>query len=346
MLKIVYLLILLALNAFGFESFNYVNKNYKITQASELEDIYDTKISPHFDKEPLNYFIGKDKIKIAYKIFIVPNAKANIVISSGRTEGMIKYKELIYDLNRNGYSVYIHDHRGQGFSSRVLDDSQIGHVKDFSYYVEDMKSFVEKIVVKDKKIILLGHSMGGAIASLYIEKYIYDFDALILSSPMHQPAFISLTMSDVMCYLIEKRENDIDKYILGESSYDDEQVSFRENILTHSPERFAISNIEYAKYPQTKLGGPSVRWVKEACIWSAKSIQMASKIKIPVLLMQAEQDQIVNLKPQEEFCKSISELCRGIKIDGAYHELFVEKDEIRNRIMTAMFDFFKLQIKR
>ena len=345
-MKIVVLtLILIVFNAFGFESFNYVNKNYKITQSSELEYKYDRKISPYFDERPLNYFNGVNDIKIAYKTFIIPNAKASIVISSGRTESMIKYKELIYDLNSNGYSVYIHDHRGQGFSGRMMKDSQLGHVNNFLNYIEDMKIFVNNVVVKNKKTFLLAHSMGGAIASLYVEKYPYDFNGVVLSSPMHQPDLISSGLSDTVCKLMQTRQSNIDKYVFGEGSYDDTKISFARNRLTHSQERFKISNIESAKYPQTKIGGPSVRWVREACIWSNKSVEMAHNIKIPILLIQAQDDKIVNLQPQEEFCENTLGLCEGVRIEGAYHELLVESDNMRNKALSAMFDFFKLQIK-
>ncbi len=59
-------------------------------------------------------------VKIKYRIFERADEKAAIVISSGRTECMFKYEETIYDLYEEGYSVYIHDHRGQGFSGPTI----------------------------------------------------------------------------------------------------------------------------------------------------------------------------------------------------------------------------------
>ena len=338
-MKHLFLTLIFLTTVFGFESFNYVNKNYKITSEQVLKETYFTKISPYFYEHKLNYFKAFDGLKIAYRIFKVPHAKAIIVISSGRTEGMLKYQELIYDLNQNGYSVYIHDHRGQGNSDRLLSDTQIGHVNKFDDYVKDLHQFVETIVPLGKKRILLGHSMGGAIASLYAEKYQNDFNALVLSSPMHQPDLVSSSMSNFACELIEKRKNDIDRYIVGEKSYDDSSKNFDENLLTHSKVRYEISKIAFDIEPKAKLGGPSVRWVSEACRGSAQSVVNAGNIKIPVLLLQAGEDQIVNKKPQEVFCENVGSNCKAYTLEGAYHELLVEKDSIRERVLTAVLDF-------
>ena len=57
--------------------------------------------------------------EIRYRKFEVENQKGAIVISSGRTECMLKYKEVVFELTKEGYSVYIFDHRGQGFSDRL-----------------------------------------------------------------------------------------------------------------------------------------------------------------------------------------------------------------------------------
>jgi lysophospholipase len=80
-----------------------------------------------------------------------------IVISSGRTESFLKYREVVFDLWQAGYSVSIMDHRGQGLSERILkapkgadaDTSrathEIGYVDRFDDYVDDLKSFVDQV---------------------------------------------------------------------------------------------------------------------------------------------------------------------------------------------------------
>ncbi len=64
----------------------------------------------------------------------------------------------------------------------------LGYVENFDYFVDDLKTFVEKEAKPaNERLFLLAHSMGGAIASLYLEKFNADFSAAALSSPMHQP---------------------------------------------------------------------------------------------------------------------------------------------------------------
>ena len=62
-------------------------------------------------------------------------------------------------------------------------------------------------------------------------------------------------------------------------------------------------------------------------------------MKIPTLLLQAQKEQVVNKNPQREFCSMTNGECNAYQIDGAFHELFVEKDNIREKVLTAVLDF-------
>jgi lysophospholipase len=59
----------------------------------------------------------------------------------------------------------------------MLPDRQIGHVVRFDDYVEDFNTFVREVVAKrkHKRLLLLAHSMGGGIASVYLDRYPGDF---------------------------------------------------------------------------------------------------------------------------------------------------------------------------
>lgn len=94
----------------------------------------------------------------------------------------------------------------------------------------------------------------------------------------------------------------------------------------------------YAKEPETRVGGPSLQWLKEACKWSAVSVQKANLITVPVLLLQGEKDRVVTHEAQAVFCQR-APYCKGVTIKGAYHELFIEKDTMRQKAMSAILDF-------
>ena len=96
------------------------------------------------------------------------------VVEDGFTEGQVIYQETIHDLLNNGWSVYVIDHRNQGFSTRLIegeDGRDKGHVDRFERLVLDLDRFVDLVVRSradsprgKRPLVLLAHSMGGPIA--------------------------------------------------------------------------------------------------------------------------------------------------------------------------------------
>jgi len=318
-----------------------------------LRDAYATIILAFWREKALPIcFRNKDALEIRGMAFLQPRPETAIVISTGRTESFIKYKEFIYDLYLEGYSVFIADHRGQGLSDRVLASEakrQIGHVHDFQDYVSDLKQFYTDFVrpIGQKKHVLLGHSMGGCIASLYLETYTQDFDAAVLCSPMDELAlgFLPRFAHDIID--VEARLGFGEEYAPGEHGYDDGET-FSDKCLTHSEVRWDIIRREYRENPGAKLGGPSVLWVKlaeEAGITARKN---ATDIKAPLLLLQAGDDTIVKPGGQLEFLHRLNQthpgLCRFERIEGARHEIFMESDLYRKPAFDLTRDFIRNHI--
>ena len=333
---------------------------YNLSTEEHFEATYTNEIEPYWNKYKVEgKFTGVDGVEIKYVSFIREGEKGAIVISSGRTEGYFKYHELVYDLGKQGYSVYIHDHRGQGHSGRMASNRQMGHVNNFEDYVQDLHTFVDKVVKKTPhpKLFLLAHSMGGGIAARYIEEYPNDFTAAALSSPMLEPGKHLLFVNEG-CKAVEStdwirtniRGIKTPRYVLGKSDYEKEDCGNSE--LTHSEVRCKKTADLYEQFPDTKLGGPSTHWAAEACKASKqlRSKVEASKIRIPVLVLQAGEDKAVAHQGQEEFCKNLNS-SQHVKCEGetpqvikdAYHELFVEKDEYRIPALTKILDFFGKQ---
>jgi alpha-beta hydrolase superfamily lysophospholipase len=138
-----------------------------------------------FSRTPIHktgYFTGQLNDKIFYQYWQVENPKAILVIAHGFGEYSDRYLEMADHYTKLGLSVYALDHRGHGRS-----EGDRWNVENFDYFLDDLHYYIGNIVKKlegsDKKLILLGHSMGGEIAAKHALVYPEDFDYLILSSP-------------------------------------------------------------------------------------------------------------------------------------------------------------------
>jgi lysophospholipase len=296
---------------------------------------------------------GKGGIPLRYWMRLSESRGASdsaIVIANGRTESFVKYPELAYDLGRQGYSIYILDHRGQGLSGRMLRDGQIGHVELFDDYVQDFKSFVGEVVAKQghKRLLLLAHSMGGAIASLYLERYPGDFAKAALSSPMHEPATPGLLPRALACGdakdMLGRITGSLNDYAATKGPYDEKETFKADNAYTHSDKRYTRERKAYDDNPDAKLGGPSTKWAVEACEAAATARKNAGRITLPVLLVSAGADTVVTATGQKQFCDTLNAAhpgqCTLVRIDGGRHELFIEGDEYRVPALTRILQFF------
>jgi lysophospholipase len=321
-----------------------MQKNYTLSSELSLKSSFYETISPFWQaRVKCGEFSGVDDISIHYAYVLNPEATASVVISSGRIESLVKYKELVFELYQNGYSVFIHDHRGQGLSGRLLDNAQMGYVDDFDDYVADLKNFIEQ-VVKPKgaaQIKLLCHSMGGAIGALYCLAYPDDIKQVAFSAPMFgiRPplpdwlANVLVNASIGISRLFSKRAS----YFIGQQDY--VRKPFAGNPLTQSEVRYAIFRQEYDDNPQIRLGGVTGNWLKAAAIAMNKVEQLAPQFPTPALVIQAGEDEVVDNKRQGRVSMRLAN-CKKMVVAGARHELLMEKDQYRQPCMQAILDFF------
>lgn len=343
MKQIIYLLLIILLTLFSCNAnFMHLSKEaneFNLTTIQQLQDDnYSQRIEDFYENGTEGTFIGKAGIKIYYKTFEQQKTeKAAILISAGRTEAALKYKELIFDLYNNGYSVYIHDHRGQGLSGRMTIDPEMGYIDTFQFYVDDMKYFYDEALKPDshEKIYLIAHSMGGAIGMTYLEQHPNDFNAAAFSSPM-------LGFKPPSCALVKALVGKEPKYALGESKYDDDNIGFEDNHLTGSELRYKRMVSAFDEVPKAKLGGASYQWVHKSCQQFHYIFNNIETIKTPFILLSAQNEQIVDPHAHQKFVDKALKSgkdCKAYVVDNAQHELFIEKDQQRIEAINEVLIF-------
>lgn len=108
------------------------------------------------------------------------DAHAVLVLVHGLRDHTARYDRFGEALAQRGYAVYAYDQRGHGRS-----DGQGQMVDSFDDYVTDLATFVTDVRQREpgRPIFLMGHSMGGAIATLYAETRDPALAGLVLSAP-------------------------------------------------------------------------------------------------------------------------------------------------------------------
>jgi len=106
--------------------------------------------------------------------------KGIIVIAHGLAEHSGRYMNVVNYFIPLGYGVAAIDHLGHGRS-----EGDRCYVKSMDDFVEPLNHFVLDVKKQypSMPVILLGHSMGGLIATLFLSKYQNNITAAILSSP-------------------------------------------------------------------------------------------------------------------------------------------------------------------
>jgi lysophospholipase len=314
--------------------------NYLLSTEEKLATEYIDLIQPFWESQVIqSQFVGLNDLQIAYAYALNPNPVGSIVLSSGRIESLVKYKEVIFDLYQNGYSVFVHDHRGQGLSGRMINNTHMGYVDSFDDYIIDFKSFIDRVVLvnSQSKPKLLCHSMGGAIGAKLILAYPNMFEKVAFSAPMFGirpplPNWFSELLLRVHAVLKSP-----EAYFFGQKDY--ENQPFVDNDLTHSEVRYQIFRQEYELNPSIQLGGVTGQWLSAAAKAMHEIENCAAEFAIPALVLQAGSDQIVDNKRQARVTSKMANTTMLV-IDDARHELLEESDAFRTPSLNAILDFF------
>ena len=285
-----------------------------------------------------DYFAGTGGGLVRYAVQNRKDALGTLIILPGRAEFQEKYIELCQDLQDCGYSICLFDHFGQGGSGRVLRDTQKGHIGDFSRYVEDLQRLFAKPEVRDssKPVVIIAHSMGATIATLFAAACPHLVDDLIMVSPMLQintgpflPPLLVETLCNIACVLGRS-----ESYVFGGGPFNPD-LPFGGNDLTGDLTRFR-RNLQFVQQNYSlALGSPTFGWLRQAYRAMRDARSRAGEIRCPILIFQGTDDQVVGLQEMGAFCDSAEHAEIKSYRDGR-HELLMEVDLIRNSLVETI----------
>lgn len=308
--------------------------------------VYESEVLPYYTSAGRSATLkGTGDITLHY-VVIPAQTGANreskaLVILPGKGEPSRKYAELAYDLRNEGFTIYLLDHRGQGFSQRLTQDPEVEYVRDFQEYVSDLTTFMNTVVLptNPSKTYLYGHSMGGAIGAWYMAEKPGTFAAAVFTGPMLQvntdpyPESVAYFISDIACDLGHGK-----RYAFGQGPYS--HVKFDENKNTRSAARYEVNEKFLLEHPEARVGGVSFRWVQQSLRATYWVRENASRVSTPTLILQAGQDKLVIPEGQREYCEKAAN-CRLLPLPEASHDIMVDRDAVRDQAIREMLDFFR-----
>jgi lysophospholipase len=297
-----------------------------------------------------DYFSASDGAQIRYARFPcskVLDIKGTVIFMPGRTEFIEKFLEDIRVFNELGFACAAMDLRGQGMSHRPHPDRDKHYVRSFEPHIDDVKTLFDKVLTNKmpKPYILMGHSAGSHVILRFLHDHPGLASAAITVAPMVEiltkpvPTAFAAGLAWVMRHIGMGAS-----YIMGHGPFKDGRWGWRKK-LTHDDERFGDEDyFIHNRDKRLAVGGATYKWLGEALKSTSilNSPGYAEDINVPVLILQAGEDQIVDNDKQRAFADRLPQ-GRLVVIEGAMHEILKETDELRAQLWRAIGDFMDLR---
>ena len=258
--------------------------------------------------------------------------RGTVLVLHGFTENAEKFMELTYSLLQNGFSVVAYDQRGHGYSWRddaVKGDPSLTHVSDFNEYEQDLLAVCGAVLKKmPKPWMIFGHSMGGAVTSLFLERHPDIFSRAALCAPMIAANLSGMPKQviSILCRLYKlagmgKKRVFVSKPYAGPEDFDTSCATGRERFDWY--DKVKQDHREYWN------NGPTYAWTLEAIRVNKWLLAPGApeKIACPVRLYTADDDHSVMPEQQQRFISRVKQGER-VFVKGSRHEIYRSTDAV------------------
>lgn len=243
-----------------------------------------------------------------------------ILCVHGASGGAWYFDDVLKKMKDLGYASYAMSLRGHGTSS----GKEHIHEATLDDYVKDVRHAIEII---GEKVILLGHSMGGAIVQKFMSQYSEDILAAILvSSPppsgIHEDSKLGLFFKSPRTFLREIRKQELYQHIKLEDL-------FETFILNQSVSKQDILDIRSQLCPESTAVYQDLM---------KPYVSQDQVIKVPVFVIGSKQDRVITYKDimlQEEKYQT-----KAYLLEHASH--FLTLDPFRHEFIDLLVEVLSM----
>lgn len=258
----------------------------------------------------LSTYTASDGDNLAVQDWPVPEGVALrgvVVLVHGLGEHAWRYDHVARRLNQWGFAVRGYDQYGHGESGGVRGalPSPLRLVNDLTDIVESTRMRMQD----GTPLIVLGHSMGGLVASAFAASRRRALDGLVLSSPALDPG-LNIFQKLLLAVLPRIVPN-----LTVNNGLDARYIS-------HDPQVVAA----YKSDPRVhdRISGRLARFIADGGPWV---LQRAPQWQVPTLLMYAGSDRLVNPAGSRAFAEAAPKDKVTVRcFEDLYHEIFNEQD--------------------
>lgn len=249
------------------------------------------------------------------------DAKAVVALVHGGAEHAGRYAHVADFLNRHGYALAAFDLRGHGRS-----EGRRMFVSTFEQYLDDMERFVRCLsrTGPELPLFVLGHSMGGAIATLFALTRPVKIDGLMLSGPTLQmgqdiSSPLKIKLAKMLAELLPR---------LPVGTLPADRISRDKAVVRR-----------YEADPLVYRGG--VPAATAAIIMQAlqQIEEQEVELRVPLLLMHGTADRMANPEGTKRLYQRAGSDDKTLKLyEGYYHEVLNEpgKERVMEDLLTWM----------
>lgn len=237
------------------------------------------------------------------------SSRAVILLVHGAGEHCGRYEHLAEYFCNRGYAIAGLDQIGHGKS-----DGCYGFVERFDDHLQSLENFRQQVErdFPGLPVILLGHSMGGLISSLFLLEHQHQFAGCALSAPAIktdlQPPLIQVLLIRLLSRIAPK---------LGVLQLDAAGVSRDQAVVD-----------DYCADPLVFHGKMSARMVAELFAGMNQIQQQAANISLPLLVMHGGEDPMTAPSGSQFLYDHVSSKQKSLKMYPAlYHEIFNEPEQ-------------------